>query len=157
MSHCIAVKELIEENPSFDNLNTIRELFVEFANKTYEIQSALHNKINSFEDLINSKPKICKNKQQINRLASSFKSFEVVMPSFFDGLQKSYNEIEHSVNQRGIADWVCDKLCVEIPDYTSRIKASSANIIRGIMSNAVDSVDKMGFVVTDLLGKQVTY
>ena len=148
MSHCVTVKELLVENPSFDNLNKIQTMFAQFANKTFDLQSKMHDRIDHLEDLYNDKPTLCKNTQKINGIASVTQRIEISLPRILDKLRKAYGEIKRfKPSSYG--------LLVEIPDYTNEIKHYSNKIMSGIKTNAQESMAKMGFVVQDLLGKQV--
>ena len=150
------MKELIEENPSFENLDKIEALFDQFANKTYQLQSYLHDRIDSIEDLYNSKPSLCENKRKINSIASMTKSIEITLPRLLSTLRRSNQvkrmQIVYKPTPRGpVMDWIFPS----VRDFSDDVKQVSRDVMEGIQNNAVESMDKMKFVVTDLLGKQV--
>lgn len=148
MSSCVAVKELLVDNPSFENLNKIQEMFAEFAEKAYSLQSKMHDRIDYLEDLFNSKPEICKHKRMVDGVASATKTIQIILPKMLDKMRNAYGQIDRfRPSPSGIL--------VEIPDYSDQIKSLSNKIMSDIQANAVDSMAKMGFVVEDLLGKQV--
>lgn len=149
ISHCVTVKELLIENPSFDNLNKIQVMFAQFANKTYDLQSKMHDRIDYLKELYNDKPTLCENTRRVNGIASVTQSIEISLPRVFDKIRKTYGETKRfKPTSYGIL--------VEIPDYTDDIKYLSNRIMSGIKTNAQESMAKMGFVVQDLLGKQVS-
>ena len=148
MSSCIVVKELMVENPSFENLNQIQTMFAQFANKTYSLQSKMHDRIDYLEDLYNSKPTLCESKRMVDGVAAVTRTIEIMLPRVLDKLRKGYGEMDRfRPSPYGIL--------VEIPDYSDHIKYLSNKIMSDIKTNAVESMNKMGFVVQDLLGKQV--
>ena len=119
-------------------------MFAQFANKTYSLQSKMHDRIDYLEDLYNSKPTLCESKRMIDGVASVTRAVEIML----DKKRKAYGEIDRfRPSPYGIL--------VEIPDYSDNIKYLSNKIMGDIQANAVDSMAKMGFVVQDLLGKQV--
>ena len=149
ISHCVTVKELLVENPSFENLNKIQVMFAQFANKTYDLQSKMHDRIDYLEDLYNDKPTLCENTRRINAIASVTQSIEISLPRVFGKIRKAYGQTKRfKPTSYGIL--------VEIPDYTDDIKYLSNRIMSSIKTNAQESMAKMGFVVQDLLGKQVS-
>ena len=148
MSSCINVKKLLVENPSFDNLNKIQTLFAEFASKTYDLQSKMHDRIEYLENLYNDKPTLCEQTQKIDGIASLTQTLELALPRISDKIRKLYGETKRfKASTYGII--------AEIPDYSDEIKSLSNKIMRDIQTNAQESMAKMGFVLEDLLGKQV--
>lgn len=149
MSSCVTVQQLIVENPSFENLNKIQSMFTEFAEKIYSFQSKMHERIDYFENLHDTKPRLCEHKNKINGMVSVSQVIEFMMPEVLNKMRKAYGEVDRFQTSSYNIIW-------PIPDYTQKIKQISNNVMLGIQTNTVESIAKMNFVVTDLLGKQVS-
>ena len=123
-------------------------MFAQFANKTAVIQSKMHERIDDLEELYDNKPALCENKRQVNGIASLSRTIEIALPRVLSKIRKGYGEVQRfKTSAKGIM--------VPIPDYSQEIRQLSNQIMSGIKANAQDSMTKMGFVVEDLLGKQV--
>ena len=123
-------------------------MFAQFANKTSDIQSKMHDRIDYLEDLYGNKPTLCDKTRQVNGIASLSKTIEIALPRVLDKIRKGYGSMKRfKPGTKGIM--------VPIPDYSQEIRQLSNQIMSGIKTNAQESMAKMGFVVEDLLGKQV--
>ena len=149
MSSCVRVKQLLVDNPSFDNLNKIQTMFAQFANKTYSLQSQMHDRIDYLEDLNTDKPTLCADKRMTDGVASVTRTIDIMLPKVLTKLRASYGKIKRfrPSGTYGILH--------EIPDYSEEIRDLSNKIIEAIKTNAQESMAKMGFIVKDLLPKQV--
>ena len=139
---------MLVENPSFENLNTVKELFADFADKAFEIQSKFHERIEYFDDLYNQKPTLCTNFEQLNGVVSLAQTIQISLPRLLSKLRKVYaGKKRLHPSEFGIL--------VEIEDYSQEIKDVSENIMNAMQESSKQTMDKMGVTVTKLLGQQV--
>lgn len=154
LSSCIAVKQQVTENPSFDNLDKIQAMFAEFAEKALDLQTKMRDRIDSMGELFVDVPNLCNKKRMVDGVVSMTKTVDIMLPNVLERIRRSYGDVKrHRFNTRGF----CDRFCVEIPDYSQKIIDLNWKIMGDMKQNAVDSIEKMSFVVEDLLGKQVSF
>ena len=157
-SGCIAIGDLLFDDiirliETTDILTQLQNLFGEFAKFLYDIQTRMYDRLDFLEDQHESLPKLCESKQRTEDFTSFTRKFDLLIQPLIDTAQttKTHNKRHRSstFGNLGILP------IVEIPDYSAEIKQVSSKIMNAIMGNAVESFEKMGFVVTDLLSKQV--
>ena len=141
-----------DDNSAADGLGPIQNLFQKFANMTRDIQEKMHNRIDYLEDLHENVPRLCEHKRMIDGIVSVVQSVELMIPRVVDTIERRNGQIKRTQKSTyGLLP------IIEIPDYSDQIRDLSKQIMDGIKANAVESMNKMGFIVTDLLGKQVFY